>query len=155
MSIANVNSWVAFTGLLCGALLVSGCGNKLVVNSASKLAALRQADYVNHDLIFSNEALAKRLGFSDVKLKQKQGRLAVTFQLSSQYHKTQTLQYQVQWFDQQDKAIATNKANWQVLTLASGTAVLLQATVPSIDASYFKVYVIEIPEKLYKQQSLH
>ena len=126
--------------ILLSTFAIAGCANKTPpVTSGTGTSVMTQGD-----------DLAKRLFISEVKSRKNSGLLEVNLQLTSNYKRSQKLQYHFNWFDADGFVIESRKTPWQAIELHGQQSTTLRGLAPNINVSTFSVYVREIPEKAYK-----
>lgn len=121
--------------------VLSACSSKPDTSGLS----LEQTHNAYHEqLSVPNQALAEKLAISDVKTKQTNELTDVVVTLASQYNKSQYLQYQFNWFDENGFIIQGNHSPWQAITLFGYAKMHLSALAPSSHAVRFSLAVREI-----------
>ena len=112
------------------------------------------ARYVNQQIVseptVDNPKLAGKLSITTVKGKQANGFLQGNVQVKNTDKKSQTLQYQFTWFDQQGFVIEAEKQAWKPLELHGGQEKSLVGIAPSAEAESFKFYVREAHKRAYE-----
>lgn len=91
-----------------------------------------------------NPDLGEKLAITDVKTRQTNQLTDVVVTLSSQYKKSQYLQYQFKWFDKDGFLIKGNHSPWQPLTLFGFANTQLPGLAPSSDAVTFSLAVRKV-----------
>tara|TARA_B100000768_G_C11085859_1_gene292826 strand:+ start:89 stop:406 length:318 start_codon:yes stop_codon:yes gene_type:complete len=99
---------------MCAVLLLSACATQPVT---SGIAVEQNKGNFNDQLRVDNPDLGEKLAITDVKTRQTNQLTDVVVTLSSQYKKSQYLQYQFKWFDKDGFLIKGNHSPWQPLTL--------------------------------------
>jgi len=99
---------------LFAVLMLSACSSKPVT---SGIAVEQNTNKFNEQLRVDNSDLGNKLAITDVKTRQTNQLTDVVVTLSSQYKKSQYLQYQFNWFDKDGFVIKGNHSPWQALTL--------------------------------------
>ena len=99
---------------LLAALMLSACSSQPVT---SGISVEQNKNQFNEQLRVDNPELGKKLAITDVKTRQTNQLTDVVVTLSSQYKKSQYLQYQFNWFDKDGFVIKGNHSPWQALTL--------------------------------------
>ena len=129
---------------------ISACVNVAPVTSGigSEQLALEQK-YSNH-LQVHNKQLDNRLHISEIKTRKQNDLLQINLSLTSSYKKSQQLQYQFQWFDQDGFIIEANKSPWQSIELHGMQTKTIESLAPTIHVTTFSLYVREVPEKFFK-----
>ena len=137
--------------ILLSTFAIAGCANKTPpVTSGTGTSVMTQGDDFSQHLEVDNADLAKRLFISEVKSRKNSGLLEVNLQLTSNYKRSQKLQYHFNWFDADGFVIESRKTPWKPLELHGQQSTTLRCLAPNINVSSFNVYVREIPEKAYK-----
>lgn len=104
-----------------------------------------------HDkLKIDNPKLAKKISITDIASRKKNQVLQVNVEIVSTDKKSQNLQYQFTWFDQQGFVIESNKQAWKPLELHGGQLVKLQGVAPNELADTFNIYIREVNKKAYE-----
>ncbi len=115
----------------------SGIGAESVTNE------IPPATYLKVD----NELLAEHITISDVKHRRINDLLEVNVELSSQFERSQQLQYQFNWFDDQGFSVESGKAPWKPLEVHGLQSSFIRGVAPSVKANSFNVYVRYAPPK--------
>lgn len=97
-----------------------------------------------------NPKLAQRLFISNVLSRKTNGLLDVNLEIKSTYKKTQNLQYQFSWFDDQGFVIEQDKEPWKSVSLHGNQVVNVGAIAPNSEVAKFKLYVREVNEEVYR-----
>ena len=122
---------------LLAALMLSACSSQPVT---SGISVEQNKNQFNEQLRVDNPELGKKLAITDVKTRQTNQLTDVVVTLSSQYKKSQYLQYQFNWFDKDGFVIKGNHSPWQALTLFG----FAKTQLPSSDAVTFSLAVREV-----------
>lgn len=142
---------VNLTVIFLSTIALAGCANKIPpVTAGTGTSVMSQGDDFSKHLEVHNADLAKRLFISEVKSRKNNGLLEVNLQLTSNYKRSQKLQYHFNWFDADGFVIEARKTPWQAIKLHGQQSTTLRGLAPNINASTFSVYVREIPEKAYQ-----
>ena len=126
---------------LLAVLMLSACSSKPVT---SGISVEQNKNQFNEQLRVDNPELGKKLAITDVKTRQTNQLTDVVVTLSSQYKKSQYLQYQFNWFDKDGFVIKGNHSPWQALTLFGFAKTQLPGLAPSSDAVTFSLAVREV-----------
>ncbi|MBH0088444.1 YcfL family protein [Pseudoalteromonas sp. NSLLW218] len=126
---------------LLAVLMLSACSSKPVT---SGISVEQNKNQFNEQLRVDNPKLGKKLAITDVKTRQTNQLTDVVVTLSSQYKKSQYLQYQFNWFDKDGFVIKGNHSPWQALTLFGFAKTQLPGLAPSFDAVTFSLAVREV-----------
>ena len=126
--------------LLAVSLLTACAGRP----TTSGIAVENASAQYQQQLKVNNPQLSKRLVISDVKTRQTNQLTDVVVTLSSQYKKSQYLQYQFTWFDGDGFVIKGNHSPWQALTLFGFANIQLPGLAPTSEAVTFSLAVREI-----------
>jgi len=94
--------------------------------------------------------VAQVFSISELRSRTVNGLLEVNALLLSVSDKTQKLQYQFTWFDEQVVVVDANKAPWTSLSLHGGQSKYINAVAPTLQASTFSVYVRGAHSKAYE-----
>lgn len=117
---------------------------------------LRPTDALyENNLIIKNKQLGKKLIITDVKTKSTSDLMDVVVTLSSQYKKTQYVQYQFDWYDEHGFVIGGNHSPWQAISIFGYANVHLPALAPVSHATRFSLEVREVSvdtQKFKKQR---
>jgi len=136
--------WVLFSVVLLSAC--SSKSNTSGIGADYSQTASEFEQYLNID----NQSLAQTLTISALKSRTVNDFFEVNVLLLSTSHKTQKLQYQFTWFDEQGFIVEANKTPWKSLSLHGGQSKNLTAVAPTPRASTFKVYVRGAHSKAYE-----
>ena len=123
---------------LLAALMLSACSSQPVT---SGISVEQNKNQFNEQLRVDNPELGKKLAITDVKTRQTNQLTDVVVTLSSQYKKSQYLQYQFNWFDKDGFVIKGNHSPWQALTLFGFAKTQLPGLAPGSDAVTFSLAV--------------
>ena len=126
---------------LLAVLMLSACSSKPIT---SGISVEQNKSQFNEQLRVDNPALSKKLTITDIKTRQTNQLTDVVVTLSSQYKKSQYLQYQFNWFDKDGFVIKGNHSPWQALTLFGFAKIQLPGLAPSSDAVTFSLAVREV-----------
>jgi uncharacterized protein YcfL len=126
---------------LLAVLMLSACSSQPVT---SGISVEQNTNQYNQQLRVDNPELGKKLIITDVKTRQTNQLTDVVVTLSSQYKKSQYLQYQFNWFDKDGFVIKGNHSPWQALTLFGYAKTQLPGLAPSADAVTFSLAVREV-----------
>ena len=126
---------------MCAVLLLSACATKPVT---SGISVEQNKGNFNDQLRVDNPDLGEKLAITDVKTRQTNQLTDVVVTLSSQYKKSQYLQYQFKWFDKDGFVIKGNHSPWQPLTLFGFAKTQLPGLAPSSDAVTFSLAVRKV-----------
>jgi len=126
---------------LLAALMLSACSSQPVT---SGISVEQNKNQFNEQLRVDNPELGKKLAITDVKTRQTNQLTDVVVTLSSQYKKSQYLQYQFNWFDKDGFVIKGNHSPWQALTLFGFAKTQLPGLAPSSGAVTFSLAVREV-----------
>ncbi|WP_457933853.1 YcfL family protein [Pseudoalteromonas sp. SCSIO 43210] len=126
---------------LLAVLMLSACSSKPIT---SGISVEQNKSQFNEQLRVDNPALNKKLTITDIKSRQTNQLTDVVVTLSSQYKKSQYLQYQFNWFDKDGFVIKGNHSPWQALTLFGFAKTQLPGLAPSSDAVTFSLAVREV-----------
>ncbi|MBH0017392.1 YcfL family protein [Pseudoalteromonas sp. NGC95] len=129
---------------LLAVLMLSACSSKPVT---SGISVEQNKNQFNEQLRVDNPELGKKLAITDVKTRQTNQLTDVVVTLSSQYKKSQYLQYQFNWFDKDGFVIKGNHSPWQALTLFGFAKTQLPGLAPRSDAVTFSLAVREVSTK--------
>ncbi|TMN93881.1 YcfL family protein [Pseudoalteromonas sp. S558] len=129
---------------LLAALALSACSSRPVT---SGISVEQHKNSFSDQLRVDNPNLAKKLAITDVKTRQTNQLTDVVVTLSSNYKKSQYLQYQFNWFDKDGFIIKGNHSPWQALTLFGFAKTQLPGLAPSPDAVTFSLVVREVSTK--------
>lgn len=127
--------------------VLSGCISR---PNTSGISLEQTQNTYNEQLSVHNQALAEKLAIVDVKTKQTNELTDVFVTLASQYNKSQYLQYQFNWFDENGFIIQGNHSPWQAITLFGYAKMHLSALAPNSHAVRFSLAVREIPTDAQK-----
>jgi uncharacterized protein YcfL len=122
-------------------LILSACANRPVT---SGISVEKTTNTFNDQLRVDNPSLGKKLAITDVKTRQTNQLTDVVVTLSSQYKKSQYLQYQFNWYDKDGFVIKGNHSPWQPLTLFGFSNTQLPGLAPSPNAVSFSLAVREV-----------
>ncbi|SFC60364.1 YcfL family protein [Pseudoalteromonas denitrificans] len=128
--------------------ILAGCAKP--VTSGIGTSQLTLGDDFSQHLKLDNPKLVKKLKISNVISRKNNDLLQLNLELSSQYKKSQSLQYHFEWFDLQGFAVEAGKSPWQSLDLHGFGVINLTALAPSVRAEKFKIYVREVSTKSQK-----
>lgn len=135
---------------LFSAALITGCQTPLPVTSGIGAESITNeippATYLRVD----NPELAERVTISNVKHRVNQSFLEVNVELSSQYEKSQHLQYHFNWFDENGFEVEPDKTPWRPLKLHGHQTAQLRGVAPSSKVTSFNVYVRTVNSNAYK-----
>jgi len=126
---------------MCAVLLLSACATQ---PDTSGIAVEQNKGNFNDQLRVDNPDLGEKLAITDVKTRQTNQLTDVLVTLSSQYKKSQYLQYQFKWFDKDGFLIKGNHSPWQPLTLFGFANTQLPGLAPSSDAVTFSLAVRKV-----------
>jgi uncharacterized protein YcfL len=126
---------------LITAILLSACSTK---PDTSGVTVEQSNNQFNHQLRVDNPALGAKLAISNVKTRQTNQLTDVVVTLSSQYKKSQSLQYKFNWYDEGGFIIKGNHSPWQPLTLFGFSNIQLPGLSPTPEAVTFSLSVREI-----------
>lgn len=133
--------FLAISLTLCLTTVV-GCKTNGEKNSAGLgVESLIEKDDFSTFLTVDSAELAEQLAISQVNSRYHGDLLEVNVRLSSQYKKTQRLQYQFTWFDKQGFVVEGNRSAWQPLILHGFQDADLVGVAPTAKASSYKLYV--------------
>lgn len=121
--------------------MLSACSHQPVTSGISVEQSSSQYD---EQLRVDNPDLGKKLAITDVKTRQTNQLTDVVVTLSSQYKKSQYLQYKFNWFDKQGFAVKGNHSPWQAITLFGYAKTQLSGLAPNTDAVTFSLAVREV-----------
>jgi len=136
--------------LIVTSFFITACKNVPPVTSGIGSSQIEPAQEYSKHLQTDNKQLAVKLHISDIKSRTINDLLQLNLTLASRYEKSQQLQYQFQWFDQDGFAIETGKSPWQALELHGMQTATVTGLAPSTKVSTFSIYVREVPEKFFK-----
>jgi uncharacterized protein YcfL len=122
-------------------LMLSACAGRPVT---SGISVEKTTNAYNDQLRVDNPGLGKKLAITDVKTRQTNQLTDVIVTLSSQYKKSQYLQYQFNWYDKDGFVIKGNHSPWQALTLFGFSKTQLAGLAPSANAVTFSLAVREV-----------
>jgi len=128
--------------------VMAGCAKP--VTSGIGTSQMTASDNYRVHLKLDNPKLAKKLQITNVISRMNNDLLQLNLELSSQYKKSQSLQYHFEWFDAQGFSVEAGKAPWMPLDLHGFSVINLAALAPSVKASKFKIYVREVSTKAQK-----
>lgn len=131
-------------------LVITGCKNMPPVTSGIGSSQIVPGQEYAQYLQVDNKKLATKLYISDLKTRTNNDLLAINLSLTSRYKKSQQLQYQFQWFDQDGFVIEAGKSPWQPLELHGMQTITVAGLAPSTQVAKFSLYVREVPEKFFK-----
>ncbi len=97
-----------------------------------------------------NAALAEKVSISEVKHRRTNELLEVNVELSSQFEKSQKLQYHFNWFDENGFVVEEGKSPWKPIELHGHQSLTLRGIAPSSAATSFNVYVRAASSNAYK-----
>lgn len=121
--------------------ILAGCSSRPITSGIS--VEQSSAQY-QQQLKVNNPELGKKLAITDVKTRQTNQLTDVVVTLSSQYKKSQYLQYQFTWYDSDGFVIKGNHSPWQALTLFGFANIQLPGLAPTADAVTFSLTVREV-----------
>ena len=124
--------------------LLAACSSR---ETTSGIGVEQASAQYQQQLKVDNPDLAKKLAISDVKTRQTNQLPDVVVTLSSQYKKSQYLQYQFTWYDAEGFVIKGNHSPWQALTLFGFAKVQLSGLAPTNEAVTFSLAVREVSTK--------
>ena len=130
-----------YTLPLVAALMLGACASQ---PDTSGISVEQSKNTFNEQLHVDNPALGKNLAITDVKTRQTNQLTDVVVTLSSQYKKSQYLQYQFNWYDKDGFVIKGNHSPWQALTLFGFSKTQLPGLAPTPDAVTFSLAVREV-----------
>ena len=89
----------------------------------------------------ANSGMASRLNLALAQQQRSDGRLQVAIRLKSQIAYDQTLQYRIDWFDENGMPVEPDSTSWQPLLLHGGEQKVIQASalLPQAAAFHFSV----------------
>jgi len=134
----------------CIVVLASACKTTVPVSSGvgaeSVTNEIPPATYLKVD----NAMLAERVIITDAKYRTTNELLEVNVELSSQFEKSQKLQYHFNWFDGQGFIVEPAKSPWKPLDLHGHQTVQLKGVAPSPKVTSFNVYVRNASSNAYE-----
>ncbi|BDF94552.1 MULTISPECIES: YcfL family protein [Pseudoalteromonas] len=126
---------------LLAVCLLAACSSR---PTTSGIGVEQASAQYQQQLKVDNPDLAKKLAITDVKTRQTNQLTDVVVTLSSQYKKSQYLQYQFTWYDADGFVIKGNHSPWQALTLFGFANMQLPGLAPTSDAVTFSLAVREV-----------
>ena len=126
---------------LISVLMLSACADR---PTTSGIAIDQNNTQYNQQLRVDNPELGERLAISDVKTRQTNKLTDVVVTLASQYEKSQYLQYQFTWYDNEGFMIRGNHSPWQAITLFGFAKTQLRGLAPTPEAATFSLAVREV-----------
>lgn len=138
------------TSCLAVLLILSTACSQTPNTSGIGAEQVKRASSFDQYLKTDNQEMAQVLSISALKSRTVNGLLEVNALLLSVSDKTQKLQYQFTWFDEQGFAVEANKTPWKSLSLHGGQSKYLKAVAPTPQASTFSVYVRGAHSKAYE-----
>lgn len=121
--------------------LLAACSSR---PTTSGIAVEQSGTKYQQQLKVNNPKLGKRLSITDVKTRQTNQLTDVVVTLSSQYKKSQYLQYQFTWYDGDGFVIKGNHSPWQAVTLFGFANMQLPGLAPTPNAVTFSLAVREV-----------
>lgn len=125
---------------LLSVCLLAACSSRPVTSGIS----VEQHSHYQQQLKVSNPELGKKLAITDVKTRQTNELTDVVVTLTSQYKKSQYLQYQFTWYDKDGFVIKGNHSPWQALNLFGFANIQLPGLAPTSNAVTFSLAVREV-----------
>lgn len=144
------NKYRVMLPLITAAFLLSACKNVPPVTSGIGSEQIALGQEYNKFLQVDNSELSTQLYISDIKSRLNNELLQINLSLTSTYKKSLQLQYQFQWFDENNFVIEAGKSPWQALELHGKQTTTVAALAPSTPVTSFKLYVRKVPEKFFK-----
>ncbi len=131
-------------------IFVAGCSSRSPVTSGIGTSAIHNTNEFSRYLKTDNPKMADLLSIAQVQSRLINGVTQVNVELVSGASKTQKLQYQFTWFDEQGFVVEPNKTPWTPLSLHGGQIKKLRAVAPNATATTFSVYVRRAHSKAYE-----
>ena len=118
--------------LICCGLTACARTNGIALDGREGAGAQLQVDNAN---------MASRLKLTLAQQQRSDGRLQVAIRLKSQIAYDQTLQYRIDWFDENGMPVEPDSTSWQPLLLHGGEQKVIQASalLPQAAAFHFSV----------------
>lgn len=118
--------------LICCGLTACARTNGIALDGREGAEAQLQVDNAN---------MASRLKLTQVQQQRRDGRLQVAIRLKSQIAYDQSLQYRIDWFDENGMPVEPDSTSWQPLLLHGGEQKIIQASalLPQAAAFHFSV----------------
>ncbi|MBQ4832572.1 YcfL family protein [Pseudoalteromonas sp. MMG010] len=129
---------------IVGMLLLSACSSQ---PDTSAISVTNQNTQFNQQLKVNNPDLAKKIVITDVKTRQTNQLTDVVVTLSSQYKKSQKLQYQFNWYDSDGFIIKGEHSPWQAITLFGFSNTQIPGLAPNPQATTFSLSVRKVSTK--------
>jgi len=126
---------------LLAVCLLAACRSR---PTTSGIGVEQASSQYQQPLKVDNPELGKKLAITDVKTRQTNQLTDVVVTLSSKYKKSQYLQYQFTWYDDEGFVIKGNHSPWQAITLFGFANVQLPGLAPTSDAVTFSLAVREV-----------
>jgi len=139
-----------YMGLSCLILALSACKTTLPVTSGVGAESITNEVPPSTYLKVDNIELAKKVTISDVKHRINNGLLEINVELSSQFDKSQRLQYHFNWFDEQGFIVESRKSPWKPIELHGHQSMQLKGVAPSSVVTSFNVYVRRASSNSYE-----
>jgi uncharacterized protein YcfL len=126
--------------------VTTGVGTALIPASSQSLDQTQLEKYVSVD----NSTLANRLSLTQSLARYNNQYLQVNVTVKSDYHKSQKLQYQFSWFDNEGFELDAGKQNWQAIDLHGGQQTQLTGLAKNKQATHFKLYIRDVATQLQR-----
>jgi uncharacterized protein YcfL len=136
--------------LILPIFFISACVNIAPVTSGIGSEQLAPEQEYGKHLQVHNKQLENRLYISEIKTRKPNDLLQINLSLTSSYKKSQQLQYQFQWFDQDGFIIEADKSPWQSIELHGMQTKTVSSLAPIPQVATFSLYVREVNEKFFK-----
>lgn len=136
--------------LLSVVLAIAGCHKPPPVSSGVGAESITNEIPPATYLKIDNAELAEKVSISEVKHRRTNELLEVNVELSSQFKKSQKLQYHFNWFDENGFVVEEGKSPWKPIELHGHQSLTLRGVAPSSTATSFNVYVRAASSNAYK-----